>query len=61
MATLRDIVYENVREGELYEKLDRNPVPQTNFGVEFIRMQGKLENNQSGDLTRVKMSAQFKF
>lgn len=26
MATLRDIVYENVREGELYEKLDRNRV-----------------------------------
>lgn len=26
MPTLRDIVYENVREGELYEKLDRNRV-----------------------------------
>ena len=26
MATLRDIVYEGVREGELYEKLDRNRV-----------------------------------
>ena len=26
MATLRDIVYENVREGELYERLDRNRV-----------------------------------
>jgi len=26
MATLRDVVYENVREGELYEKLDRNRV-----------------------------------
>src|SRR5271168_3277125 len=26
MATLRDIVYEHVREGELYEKLDRNRV-----------------------------------
>ena len=26
MATLRDIVYEQVREGELYEKLDRNRV-----------------------------------
>ena len=26
MATLRDIVYETVREGELYEKLDRNRV-----------------------------------
>src|SRR5713101_8767866 len=24
MPTLRDVVYENVREGELYEKLDRN-------------------------------------
>jgi len=26
MPTLRDVVYENVREGELYEKLDRNRV-----------------------------------
>ena len=26
MASLRDILYENVREGELYEKLDRNRV-----------------------------------
>src|SRR3974377_352356 len=26
MATLRDIVYENVREGELYGRLDRNRV-----------------------------------
>ncbi len=26
MATLRDIVYQHVREGELYEKLDRNRV-----------------------------------
>src|SRR5438046_1964018 len=26
MPTLRDIVYENVREGELYERLDRNRV-----------------------------------
>ena len=26
MGTLRDILYENVREGELYEKLDRNRV-----------------------------------
>ncbi len=26
MATMRDIVYENAREGELYEKLDRNRV-----------------------------------
>lgn len=26
MPTLRDIVYENVREGELYEKVDRNRV-----------------------------------
>jgi hypothetical protein len=38
-----------------------SPVPQTNFGVEFIRMQGKLESGQSGDLTRLQMSAQFKF
>ena len=26
MATLREILYENIREGELYEKLDRNRV-----------------------------------
>ena len=26
MPTLRDVIYENVREGELYEKLDRNRV-----------------------------------
>jgi hypothetical protein len=24
MSTLREIIHENVREGELYEKLDRN-------------------------------------
>ena len=45
----------------IHANLIWSPVPQTNFGVEFIRMQGKLENNQSGDLTRVQMSAQFKF
>jgi len=38
-----------------------SPVPQTNFGVEFIRMQGKLQDGQKGELTRVQMSAQFKF
>lgn len=38
-----------------------SPVEQTNFGVEFIRMQGKLESGQKGDLTRLQASAQFKF
>ena len=38
-----------------------SPVPQTNFGVEFIRMQGKLESGQKGELTRLQVSAQFKF
>jgi hypothetical protein len=38
-----------------------SPVPQTNFGVEFIRMQGRLQNGRTGDLTRVQASAQFKF
>jgi len=38
-----------------------SPVPQTNFGVEFIRMQGKLQDGAKGELTRVQMSAQFKF
>jgi len=38
-----------------------SPVPQTTFGVEFMRMQGKLQSGQTGDLTRIQMSAQFKF
>ncbi len=38
-----------------------SPVPQTNFGVEFMRMQGRLQNGRTGDLTRVQVSAQFKF
>src|ERR671925_425454 len=48
MATLRDIVYQNVREGELYEKLDRNrvrcyacghccPIPEGQPGVCKVR------------------------
>jgi pyruvate formate lyase activating enzyme len=48
MPTLRDIVYENVREGELYEKLDRNrvrcfacghccPIPEGQPGVCKVR------------------------
>ena len=48
MLTLRDIVYENVREGELYEKLDRNrvrcfacghccPIPEGQPGVCKVR------------------------
>jgi len=55
MATLRDIVYENVREGELYEKLDRNrvrcfacghccPIPDGQPGV------CKVRYNRSGTL-----------
>ena len=55
MATLRDIVYENVREGDLYEKLDRNrvrcyacghccPIPEGQPGVCKVRYNrgGKL-------------------
>ncbi len=38
-----------------------SPVPQTNFGVEFMRIQGKLQDGAKGELTRVQMSAQFKF
>ncbi len=38
-----------------------SPVEQTNFGIEFMRMQGKLESGQKGELTRVQVSAQFKF
>jgi pyruvate formate lyase activating enzyme len=48
MPTLRDIVYQNVREGELYEKLDRNrvrcyacghccPIPEGQPGVCKVR------------------------
>ena len=55
MPTLREIVYENVREGELYEKLDRNrvrcfacghccPIPEGQPGVCKVRFNrgGKL-------------------
>jgi hypothetical protein len=45
----------------LHANLIWSPVPQTNFGIEFIRMQGKLQSGQSGDLTRMQISAQFKF
>jgi len=45
----------------IHANLIWSPVPQTNFGVEFIRMQGQLESGRTGDITRVQMSAQFKF
>jgi hypothetical protein len=45
----------------LHANLIWSPVPQTNFGVEFIRMEGKLENGRTGDITRLQASAQFKF
>ena len=38
-----------------------SPVPQTNFGVEFIRVQGKLQDGQTSEGTRLQASAQFKF
>ena len=38
-----------------------SPVPQTNFGIEYIWMRGKLQDGQKGDLNRVQASAQFKF
>src|ERR671923_2305070 len=55
MSTLRDIVYENVREGDLYEKLDRDrvrcyacghccPIPPGAVGV------CKVRGNQDGEL-----------
>ena len=55
MPTLRDIVYQNVREGDLYEKLDRNrvrcyacghccPIPEGQPGV------CKVRYNQGGTL-----------
>ena len=55
VATLRDIVYQNVREGDLYEKLDRNrvrcyacghccPIPDGQPGV------CKVRYNQDGTL-----------
>jgi hypothetical protein len=45
----------------LHANLIWSPVPQTNFGVEFIRMEGRLQNGRTGDLNRVQASAQFKF
>jgi hypothetical protein len=45
----------------LHANLIWSPVPQTNFGVEYIRMQGRLQNGRTGDLNRVQVSAQFKF
>lgn len=45
----------------IHANLIWSPVPQTNFGAEFIRMQGKLQNGRTGDLTRLQLSAQFKF
>jgi pyruvate formate lyase activating enzyme len=55
VPTLRDIVYQNVREGDLYEKLDRNrvrcyacghccPIPDGQPGVCRVRY------NQAGTL-----------
>ena len=55
MTTLRDIVYRNVREGDLYEKLDNNrvrcyacghccPIPEGQPGV------CKVRYNQGGTL-----------
>jgi len=38
-----------------------SPVPQTNFGIEFIRDWGKLQDGATGAVTRVQLSAQFKF
>ena len=38
-----------------------SPVPQTNFGVEFNREWGKLQDGATGAITRVQLSAQFKF
>ena len=38
-----------------------SPVPQTNLGVEFIRVQGKLQDGQTSEGSRIQASAQFKF
>ena len=38
-----------------------SPVPQTNFGIEFNRENGKLQDGAQGAITRVQLSAQFKF
>ena len=45
----------------IHANLIWSPVPQTNFGIEFNRQQGRLQNGRTGDLTRVQVSAQFKF
>jgi hypothetical protein len=38
-----------------------SPVPQTNFGVEYMYMGAKLENGRKGNFSRLQLSAQFKF
>jgi hypothetical protein len=38
-----------------------SPVPNTNFGVEYIWMKGRLTDGQTGELNRVQVSAQFSF
>jgi hypothetical protein len=45
----------------VHVNLIRSPVPQTNFGIEFIRVQGKLQDGQTSEGTRFQASAQFKF
>jgi len=45
----------------VHVNLIRSLGPQTNFGIEFIRVQGKLQDGQTSEGTRFQVSAQFKF
>jgi len=45
----------------LHVNLIWSPVPQTNFGIEYMRMGATEENNRKGTFDRVQVSAQFKF
>jgi hypothetical protein len=38
-----------------------SPVPQTNFGIEYIYAKRRLVDGQSGELNRMQLSAQFRF
>ena len=38
-----------------------SPVPQTNFGIEYVRVHGKLEDGQTSSASRFQASAQFRF
>jgi hypothetical protein len=52
-------LYKNAWTGHV--NLIWSPVPQTNFGVEYMYMEAKTAAGQKGKLNRIQASAQFKF